>query len=57
MFRAHNWRTDWAADTLASQEKAVPIVKTQPKLEKPYINNKYVENSFTNSIKQSVLLG
>ena len=42
MFRAHNWRTDWAADTLAKQEKAVPTVKTQPKQEKPYINNKYI---------------
>ena len=45
MFRAHNWRTDWAADTLAKQEKAVPTVKTQPKPEKPYINNKYIWNS------------
>ena len=44
VFSAHNWRTDWAADTLASKEKekTVATVKTPPRVEKPYINNKYV---------------
>lgn len=40
--KAHSWKVDMAADTLASKEKEkpVPAVKPQPKPEKPYINNK-----------------
>ena len=44
-FRAHDWKVDWAIETLAAKEKTKiqlnkKVNKTPPKSDKTYINNK-----------------
>ena len=47
-FRAHDWKVEWATETLAAKEKSKNNlnnkVKSPPKTEKTYINNKWVSN-------------